>query len=502
MQDDQIIRHLESVLPQGYEYNNPNSNQEGDREDKPRMTTVAIVSAILVSIAGTIIFCASLVYLIELYERFFPDSHKAWIEQRRRRRRRRRHHLDKNQDSYSQNLEPTPVQTSSEEEHNVIFHHNTDGDAIFTIHRDEDAPLSCVSSVTNSLAGYETEMEDEELVLCHVVGALEQIVEDEYRRGPSNDEEDDWCIQVDLSGEYDSVLYKDEEYSASSGVETDQKKDSHEPASSPVYKETLEGKATSVSDESSCPLSYISTEDDLGANEEKCKTYQTTQIENIPLEEREDLHSLDLQKTGELSSLDDRSRNNGEDERDTVVPTRAEELDEKRMEFKDATMVDSSPFELQEYIRDVYFIPNQANPVNENERSPSKQVLGLHLSDAMDAESYPRIIALTDNSPLKGRVFEGDYITAMNDKDTNGMSAETLLGIADSSCERVGNANIAKMTKLTVMSSKADGDEDSSSASSFEYMACCSAESTLDVHQEKGLQAMHNSSHQKATMEV
>lgn len=98
------------------------------------------------------------------------------------------------------------------------------------------------------------------------------------------------------------------------------------------------------------------------------------------------------------------------------------------------------------FVREVCFVPCAAE---------GKVALGLECYDATSADNHPTVQKVDLSGPLVGRVFIGDAILAVNDKDTSGLSSEEIMELFESKDSTSEHAT--KMIKLTVMSSEADG---------------------------------------------
>jgi hypothetical protein len=191
-----------------------------------------------------------------------------------------------------------------------------------------------------------------------------------------------------------------------------------------------------------------------GSSGEECldiKFHQTTPLtcldvsKDTPFVEDDRVKSDD--DTGELSG------ENVFDEKDEV--TQLEQLiagipfDEMSI----GTQTDADTHEEPEerisrdvFVRDICFVPCAAE---------GKVSLGLECYDATSADSHPTVLKVDLSGPLVGRVFIGDAILSVNDKDTSGLCSEEIIKLFESKDSTSEHAT--KMIKLTVMSSEADG---------------------------------------------
>lgn len=99
------------------------------------------------------------------------------------------------------------------------------------------------------------------------------------------------------------------------------------------------------------------------------------------------------------------------------------------------------------FVREVCFVPCTADE--------GKVSLGLEFYNATN-DYHPTVQKVDLSGPLVGRVFIGDAILAVNDKDTVGLAPEEILELCESR-DSLSEQHATKMTKLTVMSSVADG---------------------------------------------
>jgi hypothetical protein len=120
---------------------------------------------------------------------------------------------------------------------------------------------------------------------------------------------------------------------------------------------------------------------------------------------------------------------------------------------------------INEFVRDIYFVPVSLSDSDDellSSSSPSK--LGLQINDASSMVTHPAVAKVAINSPLAGRIIEGDYILRVNDAETAGFSAESVHRLIQCIQQTPLRANaasgVAKMIKLTVMTSQSDCPDD------------------------------------------
>jgi hypothetical protein len=126
---------------------------------------------------------------------------------------------------------------------------------------------------------------------------------------------------------------------------------------------------------------------------------------------------------------------------------------------------------MQDYVRNIYFVPVVATRVN----------FGIEVEDASCPLSYPTVAAVKEKSPLLDRIFVGDLILAINNEGTVGLCASDVtkrfITGEDGEEEGPGQTHIVK---LTVMSSQPDG-SDSDSSSSIESIDTGRSETAVEV---------------------
>lgn len=135
----------------------------------------------------------------------------------------------------------------------------------------------------------------------------------------------------------------------------------------------------------------------------------------------------------------------------------------------------------EEYIRDIFFVPIIEGDASSKERKIT-EILGLEVCNASCAATHPAVAKILDKSPLKGRIFEGDFILKVNDIETTGFSSNDitdtvlfddrntmLLGNDDGSIdEQKDEQSVYRMVKLTIMSSRMEEGSSSSGKSNGE----------------------------------
>jgi hypothetical protein len=126
----------------------------------------------------------------------------------------------------------------------------------------------------------------------------------------------------------------------------------------------------------------------------------------------------------------------------------------------------------QDYVRDVYFVPVAASRVVD---------LGIQLSDAIAADTYPNVLSVSEESPLVDRVFVGDVILAVNNEWTAGCDASKVTSMFWTGDEEQGHER-ADIVKLTIMSCQADGSDSESDVTSIhESFDTGDAETAIEV---------------------
>jgi hypothetical protein len=106
----------------------------------------------------------------------------------------------------------------------------------------------------------------------------------------------------------------------------------------------------------------------------------------------------------------------------------------------------------QSYVRNIFYVPVCPS-------IGTSTSLGIEFESASCASSYPSVKSVHGESPLRGRLFEGDKILAVNNKETAGRRAK-----------RTEEGTLDDVLKLTVLSRNPDGSDDSSSESDQESM--------------------------------
>jgi hypothetical protein len=107
-----------------------------------------------------------------------------------------------------------------------------------------------------------------------------------------------------------------------------------------------------------------------------------------------------------------------------------------------SSMDDIEPIPIEEYIRDVFFVPVINSSSSSCSKSSSEEhsmtqrddaswgkivkSLGLELLDASCAATHPVVSNVSAKSPLRGRVFAGDFIRRVNDTETLGFSSKEI----------------------------------------------------------------------------
>jgi hypothetical protein len=110
----------------------------------------------------------------------------------------------------------------------------------------------------------------------------------------------------------------------------------------------------------------------------------------------------------------------------------------------------------QDYVREIYFVPIDAIEASN---------LGIELDSASCPATHPTVAMVTNKSPLKGRVFVGDILLAVNNLETAGLcGAEVTKRFFEGGVQEEESQQ-AQIVKLTIMSSQSDGSSDSASSS-------------------------------------
>jgi hypothetical protein len=110
----------------------------------------------------------------------------------------------------------------------------------------------------------------------------------------------------------------------------------------------------------------------------------------------------------------------------------------------------------QDYVREIYFVPIAATEASN---------LGIELDGASCPATHPTVAMVTNNSPLKGRVFVGDILLAVNNLETAGLCGAEVTKRCFEGGVQEEESPQAKIVKLTIMSSQSDGSSDSASSS-------------------------------------
>ena len=175
--------------------------------------------------------------------------------------------------------------------------------------------------------------------------------------------------------------------------------------------------------------------------------------------------------------------NMGEDESSDADSDSSTEFEEG----SDGNLFPSEDIDLipsDEFKRDIFFVPVSKH-LEEIESDGDTieralDVLGLRIADASCGATHPIVYIVKDNSPLRGRIFEGDFILKVNGKRTRGFSASDVVNVLlknikaddDSSCgseEGCGEVErnkegscplLYQMIHLTILSSRDEPDTD------------------------------------------
>lgn len=117
----------------------------------------------------------------------------------------------------------------------------------------------------------------------------------------------------------------------------------------------------------------------------------------------------------------------------------------------------------QSYVRNIFYVPSCPSIGTSNSNA-----LGIEFEGASCTSSYPSVKSVHGESPLRGRLFEGDKILAVNNKHTAGHQAKETEGLALNEMVTPNNSSLSlsEAVKLTVLSRNPDGSDDSSSSNS------------------------------------
>lgn len=106
------------------------------------------------------------------------------------------------------------------------------------------------------------------------------------------------------------------------------------------------------------------------------------------------------------------------------------------------------------FIRDIVFLPLKQH----ESQSISVSDLGFELEDAQQSLSNPSVCSVANNSPLKGSIFEGDFVLAINSADTSGLSSANAFQLVADSLQS-NSAPSHSVLMLTVLSMLRDDSE-------------------------------------------
>lgn len=110
----------------------------------------------------------------------------------------------------------------------------------------------------------------------------------------------------------------------------------------------------------------------------------------------------------------------------------------------EATEIDDSI--TQEYVRSIFFVPVCGT-------AGSAHALGIELEGTSSSTNHPSVKSIHGESPLRGRVFEGDVVLAVNNKDATGLGGKEVSRLA------TDGSKLSDVIKLTVISNKPDGSD-------------------------------------------
>jgi len=167
------------------------------------------------------------------------------------------------------------------------------------------------------------------------------------------------------------------------------------------------------------------------------------------------VESLQEERDGSVSSEHRRELSRQLEHVLSKIPVSDEELSSARKVF-------DSTLELleDEYIRDIYFVPVKGTGRTACDEGLGMEIGASYVADcgfgaAQGQKDYPCIVAISSGSPLAGRVFEGDSILRINDMDTINFEdpPQKVLQLIR---ESTGTSAV----KLTVLSAHRDGASD------------------------------------------
>ena len=120
----------------------------------------------------------------------------------------------------------------------------------------------------------------------------------------------------------------------------------------------------------------------------------------------------------------------------------------------------------KEYIRNIVYIAARSN--SHDARSMG---LGIEVEEGSCASSHPRVKLIHQDSPLRGRIFRGDVILAVNNEETTDLGAHGTAEKIDSNqsktFEGLETNPTMSVVELTVMSTESDGSVTESEGSDF-----------------------------------
>jgi hypothetical protein len=139
---------------------------------------------------------------------------------------------------------------------------------------------------------------------------------------------------------------------------------------------------------------------------------------------------------------------------------------------------------IQDYIRDIYFVVGTATSTPQNGVDFGLD-FGLDLLDATCPVTHPSVVAVHAKSPLRGRIFLGDFVLHVNDTDVAGQSAVHVANLLQcnngDTRDDVAGVKTKTVMKLTIMSSNVDGASDTDGASDADGQASLDLDSAVEV---------------------
>jgi hypothetical protein len=444
----------ESVLPEQQYV----PEQEEQNTTTAASGTVTVLSVILIAIASVVVTCAALLYISDVHDRckyqmeWYDVQQEPEQQQTTKKRKKKRQPNESawRTSARSQDERPWKGDCRKEKHHDippVLPPWKDEGEdieeALFTVRGDRCASLSRMSSMTNSVA--EEDDDDDEDVLIYDTPVMEATLElkEHHRIGTG----------TDLEAIVEMVLSRQEE--------DDDDDDQFERQSIATTTSTAVNiqsiiEMTPVTTTTSKMVVIDGDEKELIAVASK-KEQHTMRLSELTLPPEHFVEERDATQSRQADS--DHSMRAGADDNTVAQLLDVSANSENVNEVHDDAEV------VEDYIREIYFVPFQPPTASPQSALLIDPTLGLDLHDASCPATHPCIRRVQDGSPLMDRVFEGDYILGINDTDTAGLTGLQMFELAaaigtDARCRDLTAA--AKMVKLTVMSSQCDDVESES----------------------------------------